>query len=465
VGALPDGALAYVGNPAGGVGQSQGSAWQLVTQLAALPALSAHVVIASTAAGRVWQRQVNIINQRWVQSTTWFLDGAAGDDQNDGQTNVTALQTGAELARRMARQQVGNGGTVVVSVLSNITDTLDFSGVMGTVAVAATEPTQGGVGATGTLTASVAINHAANTFQQITAAGVDFAPFIATKSKIVLTSGALTGAWAWFESGAGGVGVAAQTSAFVTQATPLSIPVVVTPAGNETYKIVSQLTCVAIASSEANSPATTLALLMSVSGLRPTAQASANHGGVIFFNGCDLSTTFFQCRGPNTVLNACKVASSSVSGGGTGMTHNASLITGSTVGAYGSQILMSLDTLISNGTIFTNDGEFRFTGSVGWNNTTAPKHAVDMTGTPSMGQIIFNAGIAIYGVLAGAGSIGFNLGKYAQVDAAGVVPTMTTTGANVAFGSANKTWAQLPFVDQFDVGAGPVAGANMAGWL
>ena len=99
--ALLDGALAWVGNPAGGVGQSQDSTWQIVTQQAGVPALSAHEVIASPTAGRVWVRRANSYNPRWAQQSAWFIDPAAGDDQNTGLTNVTALATWAEFARRM----------------------------------------------------------------------------------------------------------------------------------------------------------------------------------------------------------------------------------------------------------------------------------------------------------------------------------------------------------------------------
>jgi len=99
--ALLDGALAWVGNPAGGVGQSQDSTWQLVTQVTALPALLAHEVIASSAAGRVWQRQLVATTARWLQQAAWFVSAAAGDDQNDGNTNGTALASYAEYIRRV----------------------------------------------------------------------------------------------------------------------------------------------------------------------------------------------------------------------------------------------------------------------------------------------------------------------------------------------------------------------------
>ena len=109
---VPDGALAWVGNPAGGAGQSQDSTWQLVTQVGALPALVAHEVIASPTAGRVWQRRTNVSTPRWAQQANWFLD-PAGDDQNDGATNGTALASLSEIARRVP--VVGAVAAIVVT--------------------------------------------------------------------------------------------------------------------------------------------------------------------------------------------------------------------------------------------------------------------------------------------------------------------------------------------------------------
>lgn len=99
--AFLDGMMAWVGNPAGGLGQSQDSTWQLVTQQGGVPALAAHTCIASPTAGRVWQRLTNIETPRWSQQAAWYVDSVAGDDQNDGNTNGTALATWAEFARRM----------------------------------------------------------------------------------------------------------------------------------------------------------------------------------------------------------------------------------------------------------------------------------------------------------------------------------------------------------------------------
>jgi len=116
--AFLDGALAFVGNPAGGVGQSQDSTWQLVTQQAGVPALSAHEVIASSAGGRVWQRLMNVVTPRWTQQITWYIDPAAGDDQNTGAIGAP-LFTWAEFARRMPVAIT----SYVVTLLGNLSAT------------------------------------------------------------------------------------------------------------------------------------------------------------------------------------------------------------------------------------------------------------------------------------------------------------------------------------------------------
>jgi len=58
--------------------------FELVTQVGGLPAASADVVLASSAAGRVWQRRLTN-SQRWLQQTAWGIDtGAAGNNENAG---------------------------------------------------------------------------------------------------------------------------------------------------------------------------------------------------------------------------------------------------------------------------------------------------------------------------------------------------------------------------------------------
>lgn len=57
----------------------------------------------------------------WETQTTWYIDPAAGDDENDGETTTSALATWAEFTRRVKTIQ---GAPTSVTVLSNISEPL-----------------------------------------------------------------------------------------------------------------------------------------------------------------------------------------------------------------------------------------------------------------------------------------------------------------------------------------------------
>jgi hypothetical protein len=54
--------------------------------------------------------------------TDWYLDGAAGNDANNGTTALTPLRTGAELLRRLGTGRVQWTTSVIVHLLASITD-------------------------------------------------------------------------------------------------------------------------------------------------------------------------------------------------------------------------------------------------------------------------------------------------------------------------------------------------------
>jgi hypothetical protein len=92
--------------------------FEITTQVAGKPTIVASEVIASSVAGRVWQRLTNVISQRWAQQATWFIDSAAGNDENDGASNVTALATFGEFIRRVPSLYV----SVTVNILTTLPD-------------------------------------------------------------------------------------------------------------------------------------------------------------------------------------------------------------------------------------------------------------------------------------------------------------------------------------------------------
>jgi len=459
---LPDGQLAWVGDPAGGVGRSQGATWQLVTQTgggAPAPAISIHMVIASTVAGRVWMRQIELVNQKWIQSITWFI-GGAGNDENDGQTNVTALATGAELTRRMAKQVVGNGAPVVITLLANFTGGFDFTGVSGTISIVGIQTTV----TTGTLNLSHGINRIGNQFQEIGATANRFAGNIG--KKIVLTNGANSGAEAWIDDNHSNGNFMAYTSPFTTQAGgPLSgAVVVITPAGNETFKIVTE-TSVTQVIVDGESSASVAGILVALTAVSLSAQGDGFRCGTVACNKINISSALTLGGNGFYVLLGCQTVAVSLAGSA-----GAAIRAGRGIGDFigyvngGATFQFSQDQMMKESTVFPNASSVQL-DAVGFKNAGAGKLAIDCRVAPFTPASKIAIATALYGTITGANTRAIVTDKYTQIDGGGIVPTMTSAGANVQFGSTTKSWAQLPFVDQFNVGAGAVANSNMAGWL
>jgi len=469
VSVLKDGATAWVGDPAGGIGQSQGAQWTLVTQIGASPALDPHSVIASNAAGRVWQRQVLVVNQRWVQSTTWFVGGAAGNDENDGQTNVTPIATGLELARRMAGQFLAGGAVVTVTLLGAIPDDLIFHGVRAVILVQGSQTTV----ASDTLTAATAINRAVNQLQEVVAGAFNFTG--RENQKIKLTSGApgVIGAEAWIDF----VSVDTHTiitSPFTTQpGGPLSAAVtVVSPAGDETFDIVTETTFRTLFMESLASSFSDLVVFLDQ--VTPTSQNGQARCGSLVANRVDMlggifdtlrftGSIFASLLGCQTTRVAMADAASFSSAAG----HSAgSAFGGRFIGNIDRTGAMqfSQDQLFGDSTVFPSAGSAQL-DACAFRNVTNGRVAINCGTAPFAPASSVIVSTALYGDIAGINTAAILTSKYTTIDGGGITPTLTSTGANIVFGSAGLAWAGLPFVDQFDVGAGPVAGANMAGWL
>lgn len=91
-------------------------------QQSSLPLVDLMVVAAWNKPGYQWVRALQP-NPRWAAQTTWVLDPIAGNDENVGSTNATALKTLTELARRWWGAQISSN--IVWTILDNIplTDT------------------------------------------------------------------------------------------------------------------------------------------------------------------------------------------------------------------------------------------------------------------------------------------------------------------------------------------------------
>lgn len=170
----------------------------------------------------------------WRSQSAWYIDPTNGDDANSGLTALAAIQTWAELRRRM------NGGPQLDSfiyLLGNLpagdpmifdwelylrTTVVEVSGFLG-VAVSHTGSYTG---------VPVARDPLTNTFNKVIDAGVaDWTPYmVGTRNLIVPTSGAAANCPAWLFKTAGADVLASTYANF-------DIGVDVQPAQNDTYEI------------------------------------------------------------------------------------------------------------------------------------------------------------------------------------------------------------------------------------
>lgn len=81
----------------------------------------------NTVAGQ-FLRDENYHDETWLSQSLWYIDGAAGDDENDGLTPATALLTWAELVRRLGQVYAAPnlGNMVEINVISQPVDQLQW---------------------------------------------------------------------------------------------------------------------------------------------------------------------------------------------------------------------------------------------------------------------------------------------------------------------------------------------------
>ena len=147
--------------------------------------------------------------------TDWYLDAVTGNDQNDGLTPATALQTGTELQRRLGPQarwtasvtvHIGTGGVQSLCLRGETAAAGVSVDIIGT-------PTL--VADAGTVSAYTAMDHATPRSPTLTCTGVtDWTSYVGMRVR--LTSGANAGACTWIlKANPDGLGLAvARTSAW-----------------------------------------------------------------------------------------------------------------------------------------------------------------------------------------------------------------------------------------------------------
>lgn len=202
------------------------------------------ITIVPTASGDgAWYR-TTLAHLSWTTQTLWYIDPALGDDENDGETDTTALATWAELERRWGSARLS--GHYYVQILGDmpITDGIKLDRIK--IAVSTEIHIKGTrtVLTTGTLSAVTQINRALGQHTQITIAGFDWAPYVG-KAVRITKAGATYGATAWVQADLG-AGVARVSSFTQTVdgvpgvTTVYSTTSTVQALANDTVEIVSQ---------------------------------------------------------------------------------------------------------------------------------------------------------------------------------------------------------------------------------
>jgi hypothetical protein len=429
--------------------------------------VSRRIVATKSGTGR-WERVVPSTSFSWGQQAAWYVNATNGDDDNDGSAGAP-IKTGTELQLRLPRNTKLNGGNAVtIHIVAGAPDLLFFAfGDHSNVAIIGEAPT---TVIAGTLTAAVALNRAANTPTVIEASGLagSWTALGGVGKRIRLTSGATLGT-AWIAVDNGGANKQAQTTPFLDAAGHTF-----TPAGTESF-VVESLT--QINSLQIEWSDSWKSLFVSLTDVELKASSNTNISNVFLLGvGCLFSDALLTAYGESFVeLLGCQVAGVSAADSAViwqigGLRTGAAIVQRESAALY----YEAGDAYVLNATLFTNDAQAR-SGNVFVNNATAGRIRADLSVGGSKatqgGALVCDAvgtgwvgstGGVLYGVIAGAATDGVLLGRGARVDLGGNTPTFTTTGAGWVFGSATKAHGGLPFVDQFNIGAGAVANSNMA---
>lgn len=448
--ALPSGALVWVASR---------KRYFVLDKTSVATITSGEVVATKSGTGRYLSIDATT-SFEWSLAATWFVDpgnssGLASDD-NSGATALLPLLSGEELQRRLGQLGRTLRGNPILPVTVNVmssTANLSFSGVKGQINVVGTRTAV----FTGTLTAQTAINRNAGTPQLIQAAGMvgSWTANGAVGNRIRLTSGATLGT-AFIMVDDGGGNNQAETTPFIDVNGNNF-----TPAGNENF-VVETMTIVSdvvtdgvgvtelvvnITDSQITNISKSFAGEIKPLGCKVT--AFVNGWTPLIMTGCWFGSTVSCFNAQTLFVSACGCTGDLRTGSGFGLSAL-------------STIVVNQDTFMLEAQIFCTTVETNRIGPVFFKNTL--KILIDTSLSASaqtQGGAYEQTGV-IYGSTTLANQPGVILGKGARVDLNSNVNTFTSNGANYQFGSATKSHAQLPFVDQFNIGAGPVANANMA---
>ncbi len=419
-----DGQIAYV--------QTSGSYWEIRTQS---HIIQANVNIASNDPARQWSRQDSLSHPSWMLQSLWYID-ASGDNENDGSA-LLPVQTMDEINRRWNGRDLKQ--PTVIHVVGNmlVSDSLSprvNTTFTNTLLVQGTRT----IVLTGALTAVTPISHigVGGAAQTVTAVGLS----AHVGKTIRITSGLNAGAWATIDAVV--VGDQVRTTPFVTQATPSSLPVIVTPAVTDPIEVVTLSTAPNWGFEDivGNGFA-----IFEDFQFTSAVNSGRSSGVTIRANRCDHSLITTRSSLSFLATVGCNLGSASVGGfAGVDLDIMACRCTSSIISSHGCSIRLEFDTLMNDARVFTNDG-IVYINDAGFFDFTAPHDLVTLSN---------NGRVQIFGTLYGTG----NLGKGIIIPSLSavnysVLPIAVTVGTNVDLVGVPFAWAGLPATDTTNLAA------------
>jgi len=266
-----------------------------------------------------WKRDLSTSSPTWLSQNTWYIDGYAGNDENDGYTSVTPLQTCDEIQRRLGTNPKLSQATAIniltpASIYLNIGRTSSLAQLTITAI-----PT---INTTITVSSYTNKNMAGNEWNILDAGSVfDWTPYIGCR--LYFRTG---NAYAWVEKvnpAGGGVKTARITSCYKLPTANIDFisPTRYLPVNGETVEIQTLLSLPSIyinyddavtGDYQASSIATNRELTLY--GLKSDVEPIINSGhwpGSVAFIGCDFLTPktpkrypFIYYHSTRTRLNA-----------------------------------------------------------------------------------------------------------------------------------------------------------------
>jgi hypothetical protein len=153
------------------------------------------IVVSGTNPTHVWIRKL-IRSLNWVNQASWFLDPAAGNDENSGDVVGSPLLTLAELTRRINGASIIATTTITLAAGTYGDLTLDLSVATGVFVIVQGALTTSATGTLSAVTDSAPLAFpGVSTRGAVTNTGGD--PAYVDRTRLRLTSGTNSGALAW----------------------------------------------------------------------------------------------------------------------------------------------------------------------------------------------------------------------------------------------------------------------------